>query len=225
MNLIDRSLSGESASLYIALLPKSPDNRQGWLKALEEAGLRDALKNTRAFVSDRDFVSPEQVPQEKSLPISATAPLALDETNNLRRFDPPQMEQLYEFSHSQQRTNSRLPRGEIATPASACAEYMKPVVEPTDINHVERDCTSCPVVEEPKNQERKTWAMRNLVIFPTEYGGVEIWVRDAKLSAARMQMLLSDIRRTVTDLGSGPVSVFLNGQPATPVYRHSHEGE
>lgn len=225
MNLIDRSLSGESASLYPALLPKSPDNRQGWLKALEEAGLRDALQNTRAFVSDRDSVSPEQAHQEKALPISAPAPLALDETNNLRRFDPPHMEQLHDFSHSQQRTNARLPRGEIATPASACAEYMKPVVEPMAINHVERDCTSCPAVEEPQNQERKTWAMRNLILLPTEYGGVEIWVRDAKLSAARMQMLLSDIRRTLTDLDSGPVSVFLNGQPVTPAYRNSHKGE
>ena len=220
---VDNRPHGEAASYSGAMKSSSVDNRQGWLKALEAAGLRDALQNTRAFAGsegqarypENESETRRRAPAVRQLDVAEPFNGGITAQQPCAQAQPGFQEPatIEVTSHAE----SELPAGIAAQQQSA---------EPTETGAGQQELSPASVTGDPANAARRNWAARNLLLLPAEGGGVEIWVRDAKLSGARMQMLLSDLRRTATELGGGPVQLFVNGRPVVSADNgHTRQGE
>lgn len=60
--------------------------------------------------------------------------------------------------------------------------------------------------------ENSPVSARKLLVLPTGEKGVEVWIRDADITGARMQMLLADVRRNAQSHGNELVKVSVNGR-------------
>jgi hypothetical protein len=224
MSLVDRYTAAEMAVRASAAHLSSPDNRQGWLKALESAGLQEALQNTHAFAPTGSFEPHVQSSDDSSNSPVAVTQLADQEVQNHGRAASALLP-LQRFTAQVESLVANHVECKGRQTAVAWSESQRQVVELTGLGVNGQEVDAPHPTSDGTTQAQKFWHTRNLLLLPVEAGGVEVWVRDAKLSAARMQMLISDLRRASTELGSGPVKVFLNGQPVSSASGHTQQGE
>lgn len=181
--------------------------RESWMKALEEAGLRDALANTRRFVaagvgfaatseaadggSDLHFAlqrgAAEYGAMQQDQSASPDAQVAVNggvRDSAVRRVVATAPEAFVGV-------------GEAATPRRA-----------GDTAKVSQD----PILRLPMEMIlRRQWEQRKITVLP--YGkGVEIWVRDSSASDVDVTHLLDTLRKSANEGGAEVKRVFVNGR-------------
>lgn len=187
--------------------------QQSWLKALEDAGLREALADTRQFRSGRGNPPATQDPGQESREKNLVA-------------KPPREANADRFAHQQ-------PKNSQGTEASAQQLLLLPSAGRLDTLH-DRGSVGVPAklpdqkggsgvvgdeachdIESRLPMEmmlRRKWQPRKVTVLPYEQG-VEVWVRDSALSKEDLKGLLGGLQKSAGELGASLVRAFLNGKP------------
>ncbi|MBI2308404.1 MAG: hypothetical protein HYU78_13960 [Rhodocyclales bacterium] len=184
--------------------------QRSWLKALEDAGLRDALSETRRFRSGSGHPAPasDSAPEQAGR-LAATPGLAETIDTVAVRF------------HSGRSTSpGGAPAGEVPTPFGGSAKLpagaspMGAVVTPA---HGEAGSFGNEIVGSAESRLplemvlRQKWQARKVTVLPYEEG-VEVWVRDSTVSGEGLKGLLTGVQRSASELGATVVRVFVNGK-------------
>lgn len=186
-------------------------NQQGWLKALESSGLREALDGIRSFRSEARPDSPAKVEtahvSKAGLPHQHSDASPWD---GAQRYDEPA-----DTAGVAYRSVAELDVGgnRETSPTPCCTLTLSGdhvVVDPPS------ETTLPQVVVLARRLERHDWTQRNLLLLLLVGGGAEIWIRDAKLDGATLDILLSTIRRLVAGSGAAPAKLYVNGQQVFP---------
>ena len=179
--------------------------RQSWAHSLESAGWKSIFETMHNFPGAADFDATARLPEAIS-----------------RRDTKPGTPRTEDASPGAGKLaigSSMLDAG--ATPPASQA-YVPPPPEQTAYMALgSRQVVSTDdgdgVVKQtarhvPVALERDIAAMRKVLVLQTKDSGLEVWVRDTRVTGAQMQMLLADIRRNAQNQGNEVVKMSLNGQ-------------
>lgn len=204
-------------------------NRQSWLNALESAGLRDALRVAKSFVSaETGGIGPSNLPSGQASSPESSMDREVD--------DRPSVFAKRHQSRSEDQKDSTIDSGtrrgcHSRAPNSGQPQAFRGVMEQTlgaeCFEHETNVATwdSLPTAPEAKRH----WKERNVTVLPSEQG-MEVWIRDSRLRDSRLATLLGTLRNTMAELGTSLVRVSLNGKPVQlhaqvkPGERKSKEG-
>lgn len=209
------------------------DYRQAWLQALESAGLKDALAQTRTFVASEPSPAGARVAPDDG---ESPAPDQSGNPDEHRRQgqpaagDPPMTAVPPARGAAVAAGRSAAPDAECTAPTSC----QPPEVAESPVaslmaqtatrfsrgNGTERVPLSTPPDGTPR-RDAQSWRPQHVLALPASDGGVELWVRDASLNGAQMQMLLADLRRMLPEREPYPIThAYLNGQPVAATGEH-----
>lgn len=194
-------------------------NRRSWLNALESAGLRDALRATKAFLAPEGGRAGPDSPSsgEASLPAGGMgqkddeAPSIFGNRDQPRGEDQsgPTIDSAPRQDGRSKATNPRRPQAFLGV-----LEQMLGADCP---DHEADVATRNPLPTAP--QAKRQWQARNVLVLPSGQG-MEVWIRDSRLRDSRLTHLLGTLRNTMAELGTSLVRVSLNGKP---VQLHAQE--
>lgn len=185
--------------------------QQSWLKALEDAGLRDALSETRRFRSGAGPVATalEAAPERAGKPAAAAR---LGETINPMPTDcppgasaPRETASVGSGSALRRDGSAKLPMGTGVTAFTAPPTLGEPETVGSEIGG---DAESRLPLE---MMLRQKWQARKVTVLPYEEG-VEVWVRDSTVSGEGLKGMLGGVQKSASELGTTVVRVFVNGR-------------
>lgn len=187
-------------------------NRRSWLNALESAGLRDALRATKPFLSpEAGRAGPDSRSSgQASWPAGDMgqkedeAPIVFADRGQPRGEDQsgPTIDSGTRQSCRSKAANPGRPQVFLGPPEMTLA---------ADCPDREADVLTRnlpPAAPQAKRQ----WQERNIVALPSA-DGMEVWIRDSRLRESRLATLLGTLRNTMAELGTSLVRVSLNGKP------------
>lgn len=187
-------------------------NKQVWLKALEEAGLRNALRSARPFISGRASSTLPETGDQSSLSEQQSSSRHLDDGAFFSAKSEMGEARAEEF-HSI--TDTPCVKGHQgastdwhgfnvpAQPAQAAAGSNLPAQQ-LDAEAMRSAMVSTALP--------KSWQARNVAILPSGEG-VEVWIRDSAMTAPEVAHLLAGLRNSMASLGASLIRVSLNGKP------------
>lgn len=206
--------SNPSTSATETSLPRaiSGHNRQTWLKALEDASLRDALRATRQFIASG---APSPLPESSQ----SHAQFARRDSDG--RFAdeeplPAGPQNLNSESGGSSRTTDSGCAPGIRSTASAwqavnaAAEPLRPATA-SDISGHETGAAPTKSMLQLLTPPR-IWLARNVAVLPSGEG-VEVWIRDSAMAESGVVRMLAGLRDSMAELGTSLVRVSLNGKP------------
>ena len=189
--------------------------RQSWLKTLEQSGLNDALQMTKRFQEEKG---------KASLPDTLDA--NVNSGHSLRNGQPATAENKPIIAQQSVETNageiylgSPVSFQRIERPLGGTVSVNMPMIllEETD-SDVAKNLTEAEssVLKAGENLSpvEKQWQSQKVTLLQNG-DGVEIWVRDTRLSPSGLMELLAGFRNSMSRLGISLVQVSLNGKPVS----------
>lgn len=182
--------------------------RESWLRALEQAGLKDALDKVERFVEARgqrgaDTSAQQQEVGVHGLAATGAAVTSLNGPGAMVRESPPQ---------GGEGVSANAP---FQFPVSAPETGEPPLLGVTEmIWRPERGGDPIPMPALTTQVElmlRRKWEPRRVTVLPYEHG-VEVWVRDARLSDDDQAALVDLLRDGSMGAASAVKRVFVNGR-------------
>lgn len=198
------------------------DNRQRWLQAMESSGLREALDKTGTIRSGTAKSSSsldagnERPSQERRQAGNGESAPSDHQTGAAVGAISPEPEAAI---------GEVLARGRPTSAASFPGSPEAAVLRYLEVPGLDGDTHPAATVPSALATVGKTWRLGNMLVLPSQSGGVEIWLRDARLSPTDADRLASDIRRAAMAAGHGQVALYINGLPhSTNLVLHKEVG-
>jgi hypothetical protein len=204
-----------------AILPGT-DNRQRWLQAMESSGLREALDKTGTIRSGEAKTSSSldagnEGPRQKRRQ-TGNGELASSDHQSGMAVGAISPEPEAASDEVLARGRPTLATSFAGAPEGAVLRYL-------EAPGLDQDTHKAAAVPSALATVGKTWRLGNMLVLPSQSGGVEIWLRDARLSPADADRLASDIRRAAVAAGHGQVALYINGLPhSTNLVLHKEVG-
>lgn len=211
------------ASTQNALMPDSTALRntdhgvkQGWLKTLEAAGWRDALREAKTFAtSDRSGVETDT--GERDAP-AQRMPGGDDTLENNWHSGHLRTSYGTPENESQFPTLNASPQGErgrSANPEVSIAGFVPQSSKFRDGNG-KNEIPIQTARHQASEMQPRNWLARNISVLQSG-PGLELWIRDSTMTRSGLVGLLADLRASMAEMGSNLVRVSLNGKPLYPL--------
>lgn len=185
--------------------------KQSWMKALEEAGLRNALQNAHrsSSVDVKSTFHPDSA-------LGGTAPAIAKslrlETPSVQRLlpsiRPVQPSSDFEKGQASVQTTRAIAsqdRALVVAPISVLDRTVAAAIASDGASPGTETCLPLEMVF------RQKWQPRKVTVLPNEHG-VDVWIRDASLSGDGLRGLLEGAPEPGDWPGVSQVRVFLNGR-------------
>lgn len=213
MSFID-TRNQTNAETTIAAVGKSHAQQQSWLKALEQAGLRDAVQKTRRFLASEGPGT------------GAVDPVASpDSASTLQRNSGDAPAQNAAFTRLPQMAVSAAtlpsppePTGIHDTPTQDSEASNILLAAPRCLDGARPNLTAEPRESEPaavapaatSSLMHQDWGPQKITVLQSEQG-LELWIRDNTAASKDLKTRLSGIRKSMGPLGASLVRISLNG--------------
>ncbi len=223
MTYVDRSPPPPNALGTSPAPGNTGQGKQAWLKALEEAGWRDALRAARPWGRESPASSTEGQ-EYGSLPVRQLF------ADHSPAGDLPSWNCEVGASHNASPEILSLDSvgAEVESHRTAAGEFSPAAVISQAVVLGERSGRAGPAAlghSAPTPQTK--WQASNLSVLRTGEG-LEVWVRDASLTPSALTTLLTGLRNSLAEQGTSLVRVSLNGKllyspadPGSPDEHHS----
>lgn len=188
-------------------------DRRSWLKALEDAGLRDALRAAKPFAAEGFQLRDAEDHTVYRHPMGFRTNDAFEDgvlpdkqTDDTDRYGRDHAKPL--STPSENADSESLATAESTSVIGLAQEKGASSPATVDISTESSVATRRELLATftPKN-----WLARNVALLPSQ-GGTEIWIRDASLTTSGLTTMLAALRTSMGELGTSLVRISLNGK-------------
>jgi len=190
--------------------------KQRWLKTLEAAGWRDALREAKTFATpDRSGIEADT--GERDAPTQGMSG-GDDTPENSRHTGNPRTSYCKAENESQtppQNANTQGARGRSANPEVSVAGFA-PLSRKSQDGNGKNDFPIQTARQQASEMQPRNWLARNISVLQSG-PGLELWIRDSTMTRSGLVGLLADLRASMAEMGSSLVRVSLNGKSLYPL--------
>lgn len=206
MTNIEQPLASMEGNAKGALSASSSQQKQAWLRTLEKTGLSDALSKTRIFsMPDKKPTAFEIAPLKAGVDTKSES--GDSETHLSTAATAPVSGRYYPEAINRQVLLSSGPSEEV----QGLMGFGQQTHDMARLNNQILNLPSKSISFASLAWDTLQYPLRNMVMVRSD-SEVEIWVRDAAMSKARLMEILAGIRQSVGMLGVSLARVVLNGQ-------------